>query len=74
MSVSSLELGGQKEMDWHTFCVSCSYTASATQQCELKDLGHNPCGETRRRVEHSVSGCLLLSVCLLSKFMQSSWN
>lgn len=39
-------------MDWHTFCVSCSCTASATQQCEFKDLGRNPCAETRRRLEH----------------------
>lgn len=53
VSFSSLELGGQKEMDWHTYCVLCSCTASATQQCEFKDLGHNPCGQTRRRLEQS---------------------
>lgn len=39
-------------MDWHTFCVSCSCAASATQQCEFKDLGRNPCAETRRRLGH----------------------
>lgn len=57
-------------MDWHTFCVLCCCTASATQQCEFKDLGRNPCGETR--VEQSESVSPPLALCLLSKFMRSS--
>lgn len=51
VSVFILELGGQKEMDSHAFCVLSCCTASATQQCEFKDLGQNPRGETRRRAE-----------------------
>lgn len=51
--VSSLELGGQKKIDWDTHFVPCSYIALAARQCEFKDLEHRPRGETRRGLERS---------------------
>ncbi len=53
-------------MDWHTFYVLSCCTPSATQQCEFKDLRHNPCGETRRRVEQSESVSLPLALSLFA--------
>lgn len=65
MSLSSPELGGQREKDWH---------ASATRLRELMDLGHNPFGvrKTKKRAEQSESMSSPLAPTLLSKFMQSN--
>lgn len=54
-------------MDWHSFCAVSCCTASDIQQCEFKDLGHNPLQWSYKEQKE----CLLLHLWLLSKFMQS---
>lgn len=69
--ISSLKLGGQKEIDWHIHFVPCRLWSSAARRGEFKDLERRPCGETRGGLEQ----CNLMKMAVaLSWLMPQRWK